>query len=85
MLALASMDVLGWSSRVVGFAGCLRGVLTAASVRAASGWSTGADLGLSAEIGGFDRFSYPRELASWLGITPRSTSPGTNSTAQRWW
>jgi hypothetical protein len=33
-------------------------------------------LGLIAEIGDFSRFSYPRELASWLGITPSEYSSG---------
>lgn len=34
------------------------------------GISTLTALGLIAEIGDFTRFSHPRELASWLGITP---------------
>jgi transposase len=33
-------------------------------------------LGLIAEIGDFARFSHPRELASWLGITPTEYSSG---------
>jgi transposase len=33
-------------------------------------------LGLIAEIGDFARFSHPRELASWLGITPSEYSSG---------
>ncbi len=33
-------------------------------------------LGLIAEIGDFSRFSHPRELASWLGITPSEYSSG---------
>jgi len=33
-------------------------------------------LGLIAEIGDFRRFSHPRELASWLGITPTEYSSG---------
>ena len=33
-------------------------------------------LGLLAEIGDFRRFSHPRELASWLGITPTEHSSG---------
>jgi transposase len=33
-------------------------------------------LGLIAEIGDFARFGHPRELASWLGITPSEYSSG---------
>jgi len=33
-------------------------------------------LGLIAEIGDFARFGHPRELASWLGITPGEYSSG---------
>ena len=33
-------------------------------------------LGLISEIGDFARFSHPRELASWLGITPSEYSSG---------
>ncbi len=33
-------------------------------------------LGLIAEIGDFSRFSHPRELAAWLGITPSEYSSG---------
>jgi hypothetical protein len=33
-------------------------------------------LGLIAEIGDFARFSHPRELASWLGITPSEYTSG---------
>jgi len=33
-------------------------------------------LGLIAEVGDFNRFSHPRELASWLGITPSEYSSG---------
>jgi transposase len=33
-------------------------------------------LGLIAEIGDFARFGSPRELASWLGITPSEYSSG---------
>jgi transposase len=33
-------------------------------------------LGLIAEIGDFNRFSHPRELASWVGITPTEYSSG---------
>ena len=33
-------------------------------------------LGLIAEIGDFARFSHPRELASWLGITTSEYSSG---------
>lgn len=40
------------------------------------GISTLTALGLIAEIGDFGRFSHPRELASWLGITPSEYSSG---------
>jgi len=40
------------------------------------GISTLTALGLIAEIGDFQRFSHPRELASWLGITPSEYSSG---------
>jgi transposase len=40
------------------------------------GVSTLTALGLIAEIGDFARFSHPRELASWLGITPTEYSSG---------
>jgi transposase len=40
------------------------------------GISTLTALGLIAEIGDFSRFSHPRELASWLGITPSEYSSG---------
>jgi transposase len=40
------------------------------------GISTLTALGLIAEIGDFARISHPRELASWLGITPSESSPG---------
>ncbi len=40
------------------------------------GISTRTALGLIAEIGDFRRFSHPRELASWLGITPSEYSSG---------
>lgn len=40
------------------------------------GISTLTALGLIAEIGDFHRFSHPRELASWLGITPTEYSSG---------
>jgi transposase len=40
------------------------------------GISTLTALGLIAEIGDFARFSNPRELASWLGITPSEYSSG---------
>ncbi|HLH66968.1 MAG TPA: IS110 family transposase [Solirubrobacteraceae bacterium] len=40
------------------------------------GISTLTALGLIAEIGDFVRFSHPRELASWLGITPSEYSSG---------
>jgi transposase len=40
------------------------------------GISTLTALGLIAEIGDFARFGHPRELASWLGITPSEYSSG---------
>lgn len=40
------------------------------------GISTLTALGLIAEIGDFARFSHPRELACWLGITPSEYSSG---------
>jgi transposase len=40
------------------------------------GISTLTALGLIAEIGDFARFSHPRELASWIGITPSEYSSG---------
>jgi transposase len=40
------------------------------------GISTLTALGLIAEIGDFARFRHPRELASWLGITPSEYSSG---------
>jgi transposase len=40
------------------------------------GISTLTALGLIAEIGDFSRFSHPRELACWLGITPSEYSSG---------
>jgi transposase len=40
------------------------------------GISTLSALGLIAEIGDFARFSHPRELASWIGITPSEYSSG---------
>ncbi len=40
------------------------------------GIATLTALGLIAEIGDFARFSHPRELASWLGITPTEYSSG---------
>ena len=45
-------------------------------LRAFRGISTLTALGLIAEIGDFSRFSHPRELASWLGITPSEYSSG---------
>jgi transposase len=45
-------------------------------LRAFRGISTLTALGLIAEIGDFGRFKHPRELASWLGITPSEYSSG---------
>lgn len=46
------------------------------ALRRFRGISTLSALGLIAEIGDFARFSHPRELASWLGITPAEYSSG---------
>jgi transposase len=40
------------------------------------GINTVTALGLISEIGDFARFGHPRELASWLGITPSEYSSG---------
>lgn len=40
------------------------------------GINTLSALGLIAEVGDFARFGHPRELASWLGITPSEYSSG---------
>jgi transposase len=45
-------------------------------LRVFRGIGTLTALGLIAEIGDFARFSHPRELASWLGITPSEYSSG---------
>jgi transposase len=45
-------------------------------LRAFRGIATLTALGLIAEIGDFARFAHPRELASWLGITPGEYSSG---------
>ena len=45
-------------------------------LRAFRGIGTLTALGLIAEIGDFARFGHPRELASWLGITPSEYSSG---------
>jgi transposase len=45
------------------------------------GISTLTALGLFAEIGDFVRFSHPRELTLWLGITPSEYSPAISNTA----
>jgi len=45
-------------------------------LRAFRGIQTLTALGLIAEIGDFVRFQHPRELASWLGITPSEYSSG---------
>jgi transposase len=47
-----------------------------AALTAFRGISTRTALGLIAEIGDFRRFAHPRELASWLGITPTEYSSG---------
>jgi transposase len=47
-----------------------------AALTAFRGISTRTALGLIAEIGDFRRFAHPRELASWLGITPSEYSSG---------
>jgi transposase len=45
-------------------------------LRAFRGIRTLTALGLISEIGDFARFGHPRELASWLGITPSEYSSG---------
>lgn len=45
-------------------------------LRAFRGIQTLTALGLIAEIGDFQRFGHPRELACWLGITPSEYSSG---------
>ncbi len=45
---------------------CFRGIATLSA------------LALIAEIGDFRRFSHPRELASWIGITPSEYSSGSS-------
>lgn len=52
-----------WAGQVQALC-CFRGIRTLTA------------LGLIAEIGDFNRFSHPRELASWLGITPSEYSSG---------
>jgi transposase len=47
-----------------------------AALTAFRGISIRTALGLIAEIGDFRRFAHPRELASWLGITPSEYSSG---------
>lgn len=47
-----------------------------AALTAFRGISTRTALGLIAEIGDFRRFAHPRELASYLGITPSEYSSG---------
>lgn len=47
-----------------------------AALTAFRGISTRTALGLISEIGDFRRFAHPRELASWLGITPSEYSSG---------
>lgn len=47
-----------------------------AALTAFRGIATRTALGLIAEIGDFRRFGHPRELASWLGITPTEYSSG---------
>ena len=49
-------------------------------LRAFRGIGTLTALGLIAEIGDFARFSHPRELASWLGITPSEYCSGEHIT-----
>jgi len=61
------LDVVACSERWAGHVGVLvrfRGIATLTA------------LGLIAEIGDFARFSHPRELASWIGITPSEYSSG---------
>jgi transposase len=68
---LAALD-----SRLEQIAGVQRWSWQVQKLRAFRGISTLTALGLIAEIGDFARFSHPRELASWLGITPSEYSSG---------
>jgi transposase len=68
---LASLD-----ARLEQIARDERWVAQVNALRGFRGISTLTALGLIAEIGDFHRFSHPRELASWLGITPAEYSSG---------
>lgn len=68
---LAALD-----ARLEQIAGDERWAWQVTRLRAFRGISTLTALGLIAEIGDFARFSHPRELASWLGITPSEYSSG---------
>jgi transposase len=68
---LAALDV-----RLEQIAGDERWAWQIDRLRAFRGISTLTALGLIAEIGDFARFAHPRELASWLGITPSEYSSG---------
>lgn len=68
---LAALD-----SQLERIAGDQRWAWQVERLRAFRGISTLTALGLIAEIGDFARFRHPRELASWLGITPSEYSSG---------
>ena len=68
---LAALD-----ARLEQIAGDQRWAWQVDRLRAFRGIATLTALGLIAEIGDFARFSHPRELASWLGITPSEYSSG---------
>ncbi|MBV8733556.1 MAG: IS110 family transposase [Solirubrobacterales bacterium] len=59
----------GWRGRVGGPSRCR-------CFSAFRGIATLTALGLIAEVGDFARFASPRELMSWLGITPTEYSSG---------
>jgi transposase len=68
---LAALD-----ARLEQIAGDERWAWQVEKLRAFRGIQTLTALGLIAEIGDFARFGHPRELASWLGITPSEYSSG---------
>lgn len=68
---LATLD-----ARLEEIAGDQRWAWQVDRLRVFRGISTLTALGLIAEIGDFARFSHPRELASWVGITPSEYSSG---------
>jgi transposase len=70
---LAALD-----ARLEQIAGDQRWAWQVERLRAFRGISTLTALALIAEIGDFARFGHPRELASWLGITPSEYSSGAS-------